>query len=355
VTALAVASCSSGGGAENFGELDRPAVQLDRAFVIVLENHSQRSVIGDPNAPFITGLAATYGNATNYFGVTHPSEPNYVALISGSNWWINDDSPDNRFDHDNLADELEEKHKAWGAYMEALPADEVTVDFWPSQAEPLYVSRHNPFVLFNAIRNDPGRLAHVRPYTQLAADLASPHAPDFVFIAPDVCNDMHGGVHTAVPGHPETPCPTGTGNDDAADASLKQKADAFVHDAVGKIMGSRAWTAHSAIFIVADEGDFNADPVNGGWASPAGCCDSPVVPAGAPQISPAWPGGVYGGDRVPAIVVAADGPRHFESTAPYNHYSLLRTLEDAWGLRELAYSADHAAVATMNELLTTLR
>jgi len=164
---------------------------------------------------------------------------------------------------------------------------------------------------------------------------------------------MHGGVDTAVPGHPETPCPAGTGNDDANDAALKQKADAFVHDAVQTIMESRAWTAHSALFIVADEGDFNSDAVNGGWASPAGCCDSPVVPAGAPQVSPMWPGGVYGGDRVPAIVIAPAGPSHFESAAPYNHYSLLRTLEDAWGLRELAYTADHANVATMNEFLTT--
>src|SRR6266487_4867784 len=50
-------------------------VRLDRAFIIVLENHSAKGVIGDPNAPFITSLAQQYGEAANYFGVTHPSEP----------------------------------------------------------------------------------------------------------------------------------------------------------------------------------------------------------------------------------------------------------------------------------------
>jgi hypothetical protein len=329
----------------------RDHVELDRAFVIVLENHSQQGVIGDPNAPTITQLAATYGNATSYYGVTHPSEPNYVAMISGSNWWINDDNPANRFDHDNIATELEAKHLSWGAYMEALPPDNVTADFWPSSSNPLYASKHNPFVLFNDIRNNPERLGHVRPYTQLAADLDSPRAPNFVYIVPDQCNDMHGGVYTAVPGHPETPCPYGSTNDDANDAALKRKADAFVQGAVSTIMASRAWTRHSAIFIVADEGDYTSKAVNGGWDSPEGCCDSPVVPAGSPQINAAWPGGVYGGGRVPAIVIAASGPRHFESSIPYNHYSLLRTLEDAWGLRELAYTADHASVSTMNEFL----
>jgi phosphatidylinositol-3-phosphatase len=325
-------------------------VQLDRAFVIVLENHSQHSVIGDPNAPFITSLAQRYGQATNYYGVTHPSEPNYVAMISGSNWWINNDNPANRFDHTNLVDGLEAARISWGAYMEALPADPLT-DFWPSSADPLYASKHNPFVLFNDVRDNPARLANVKPYPELAADLNSGHAPRFVYIVPDQCNDMHGGVNDAIAGHPETPCPFGSANNDPNDAALKQKADAFVQAAVTTIMSSRAWTRHSAIFIVADEGDFTNNAVNGGWDSPAGCCDSPVLPAGDPDISPDWPGGVYGGALVPAIVIDPSGPDHFASDTPYNHYSLLRTIEDAWGLPELGFTSDHAQVSTMNEFL----
>ena len=96
--------------------------------------------------------------------MTHPSEPNYVAMISGSNWGINNDDPANRFDPTNLADGLEAAHISWGAYMEALPADPLA-DFWPSSADPLYASKHNPFVLFTDIRGNPARLANVKPYT----------------------------------------------------------------------------------------------------------------------------------------------------------------------------------------------
>ena len=326
-------------------------VRLDRVFIIVLENHSEKSVIGDPNTPFITSLAQQYGQAANYFGVTHPSEPNYIAMTSGSNWFINNDNPANRFDHTNVVDTLEAAHISWDAYMEALPASDPLTDFWPSSSQPLYASKHNPFVLFTDIRDNPARVANIKPYTALAGDLNSPHAPRFVYITPDQCNDMHGGVNTAVAGHPETPCPFGSANDDANDASLKQKADAFVKGAVATIMSSRAWTRHSAIFIVADEGDFTGNAVNGGWDSPAGCCDSPVLPAGDPDISPNWPGGVFGGALVPAVVVDPSGPRHFVSNVAYNHYSLLRTIEDAWGLPELVFTSDHAQVSVMNEFL----
>ena len=325
-------------------------VRLDRVFIIVLENHSAKGVIGDPNAPYITSLAQQYGEAANYFGVTHPSEPNYIAMTSGSNWFTNNDNPANRFDHTNVVDTLEAAHISWDAYMEALPPNPLD-DFWPSSTNPLYASKHNPFALYTDVRDNPARVAHIKPYTALAGDLNSPHAPRFVYITPDQCNDMHGGVNTAVAGHPETPCPFGSANDDANDASLKQKADAFVKSAVATIMSSRAWTPHSAIFIVADEGDFTGNAVNGGWDSPAGCCDSPVLPAGDPDIGPSWPGGLYGGALVPAVVVDPSGPRHFVNNVAYNHYSMLRTIEDAWGLPELAFTSDHAQVSTMNEFL----
>jgi hypothetical protein len=272
-------------------------------------------------------------------------------MIGGSNWFTNNDNPANRFDHTNLVDELEASHVSWGAYMEAMPASDPLTDFWPSSADPLYASKHNPFVLFNDVRDNPARVAHIKPYTALAGDLNSPRAPRFVFITPDECNDMHGGVNDTISGHPETPCPFNSTNDDANDIRLKHNADAFVKGAVTTIMSSRAWTRHSAIFIVADEGDFTGNAVNGGWDSPAGCCDSPVLPKGDPDISASWPGGVYGGALVPAVVVDPSGPRHFVSNTAYNHYSMLRTIEDAWGLPELVFTSDHAQVSTMNEFL----
>jgi hypothetical protein len=64
-----------------------------------------------------------------------------------------------------------------------------------------------------------------------------------------------------------------------------------------------------------------------------------VLPAGDPDISPTWPGGVYGGALVPAIVIDPSGPHHFVSNVPYNHYSLLRTVEDIFSLPHLGNAA----------------
>ena len=336
--------------------------RLEHIFVIMLENHSQSSVIDNANAPYITSLAHTYAMASHYYGVTHPSLPNYVAAISGSNWFTNDDQPSNRFDHRNLVDQLEAHHISWGAYMDTLPSVGFTGNQYPANAA-LYVNKHNPFVLFNDILSSPDRLANVKPYTDLATDLASGHAPSFVWISPNQCNDMHGGVFVAVAGHPETPCPYGSAKDDTNDAALKSKADAFVQGAVEAITSSNAWTGNSAIFIVTDENDFNAaNPQIDSWDSAAGCCDSPVLPDGYRFIgsSGAYDGNVldcpndaksctYGGGLVAAIVVTTHGKRGYTSDTPYNHYSLLRTIEENWKLGYLENASDSAQVKSMSE------
>jgi hypothetical protein len=319
---------------------------LDHVFVIMLENHSKSSVIDDVNAPYLTSLAHDYGMADNYYGVTHPSMPNYLASIAGDNFGIQDDNDQNvvNLDRRNLVDQLEAHHVRWDAYMDTLPANKLD-RFGPTvngATVSLYAKKHNPFVLFDDVKNDPARMSHVRDYTQLAADLNAPGAPQFVWISPNQCNDMHGGVFVSVPGHPETPCPFGSAKDDANDAALKQKADAFVHGAVDTIRHSKAWTRRSAIVIVTDENDFTGDTTTGGWESAAGCCDSPYVPAGDPRVSASWPGGTYGGGLIPAIVVTAHGPRHAVDHTPYNHYSLLTTIEDNWRLGHLGHAGDTA-------------
>jgi hypothetical protein len=248
--------------------------KLDHIYVIMLENHSQSSVIGDPNAPYITGLAHQYAMADNYFGVTHPSMPNYIATIAGDNFGIQDDNDQNivNFDRPNLVDQLEARHVSWGAYMQDLPANKLD-RFGPvvnGVAQSLYAKKHNPFVLFDDVNTNPSRMANVKDYSQLSTDLNSGHAPQFVWITPNQCNDMHGGVYTAVPGHPETPCPYGDTKDDPNDAALKAKADTFVHGAVQTIMSSRAWTKHSAIVIITDENDFTGNPETDGWENADG-------------------------------------------------------------------------------------
>jgi hypothetical protein len=336
---------------------------LDHVFVIMLENHSQSSVIGDVNAPYITSLAHDYAEAANYYGVTHPSEPNYVAAISGSNWGMNADVASYTYDHENIVDQLEGAHLSWAAYMESMPTvGDATDQQYPASAA-LYANKHNPFVLFDDIKNSPARLQHVKPYTSFASDMAGKNVPNFVWISPNQCHDMHGGVYTqiAADGSDGTPCPYGSTKDDANDAALKQKADQFVKGAVTTIMASPAWkTGRSAIFVVTDENDFTGNKSTDGWETADGCCDSPYLPQGTQFLGSngqpdgtVWSGGVYGGGKIPAIVITTNGRKGgYTSQVPYNHYSLLRTIEWNWNLGYLGNASDANQVKPMTEFLT---
>jgi hypothetical protein len=248
--------------------------------------------------------------------------------------------------------------------MESMPSAGYLNDFWPSSSQQLYASKHNPFVLFNDIRSNPARLAHDKPYTALAGDLAKEQTtPNFVWITPNQCHDMHGGVFTAVApdGSDGTPCPFGSAKDDANDAALKQKADAFVRGAVTTIEASPAWKGGSAaIFILTDENDFTGNAATDGWESAAGCCDSPILPAGFQFLGSnglpdgkTWAGGMYGGGLIPAIVVTNKGKTGgYVNDTPFNHYSLLATIEQAWRLGYLGNASDRAQVPTMADFLT---
>ena len=330
---------------------------LGHVFIIMEENHARDHVIGDPNMPFLNMLAHRYGQATDYFGVTHTSEPNYIAVTSGSNWDVNNDNgwyptststAVNHYDHTNIVDLLERRHISWAAYMEAMPRAGYLGDFWPSSADPLYASKHDPFILYNDVRNNPARRGQIKPYTELSHDLNSPHAPRYVWISPDLCNDMHGGADNPIKGHPETPCPRANTPGDANDEALKAKADAFLRTTVHTIVNSRAWTRNSVLFVTADETDFDAaKPQNNFYLSTAGCCDSPVLPAGDPAVNPKWPGGVYGGGKVPMIVLTANGPHPVRDSRPMNHYSMLLTIEEGFGLRRLGFTSDARQVRPM--------
>jgi hypothetical protein len=348
--ALIAAGCGASSAAKQAAQ-----APLRHVFVIVLENHSKSDVVGDPNAPRISALARRYGQATSYYGVTHPSEPNYLAMIAGRTFGVNDDDPTRVFHARNLVDQLEAAGRSWAAYEESMPSAGFLGGAWPSAATPLYASKHNPFVHFADIRSDRARLARIKPYEALARDLNGPERsiPDFVYIVPNQCHDMHGGVDTRVApdGRDGTPCPNGLEDDGVADASLERKADDFVGRTVRTIMSSKAWTGNSVIFLVADESGAVADASTGAEDT-SGCCDTPVVPAGDPAVSVDWQGGPYGGGLAPAIVIARSGPRHVASSTPYNHYSLLATIEDGWHLGHLGHAGDVAGgVVPMDDLL----
>jgi hypothetical protein len=119
-------------------------------------------------------------------------------------------------------------------------------------------------------------------------------------------------------------------------------------------MSSRAWSGNSVIFVTADESDYDgSDAADNYYLSTAGCCDSPYLPAGDPEISPSWPGGLYGGGSAPMIVISRLGPRHLTDSTPANHYSMLLTIEEGFGLPELGYTSDASQVHPLWPLIVS--
>ncbi|EQD38014.1 phosphoesterase, partial [mine drainage metagenome] len=246
-------------------------------------------------------------------------------------------------DHVNLVDQLQTHHVSWKAYMESLPYPGFT---GAVSSDGLYVLKHDPFMLYPDVASSAARADHVVPLSQLQADLASNHVPAFAWISPNLCNDMHGGVYSG-----STTCPYASavsGPDSGPDAQLQSDGNAFLQLWVTAIMHSSAWTGNSAIFITWDEGSYyNYSPYNP--VSTAGCCDSPIIPS--PQINTSntsggdiSTGAVYGGGLVPMIVIARDGARRYQNTQPYNHYSLLRTIEANFDLGYLQNAGDSRQV-----------
>lgn len=353
--ALAALAAFAAAGAASAGSPKSANAHLKHVFVIIEENHSLGGVIGDPMAPALTMLAHRYGVAENYYGVTHPSEPNYIALVAGSNFGLNADDASAHFDAPNLADQLEAHGHSWASYEESMPYAGYLGETYPA-AGALYASKHNPFAHFDDITDNPARLRNIKPFTAFASDLARNRVADFNLIVPNQCHDMHGGVYATIDPGDGSPCPYSDAPGDQADEQLKAKADAWLASTVSLIMHSKAWTGNSVIFVIADEADYDGSkPANDDWADTSGCCDSPYLPAGPFPDNPTltWAGGVFGGGRTPAVVITTHGPRGYVSTTPYNHYSLLTTVEANWHLGYLGHAGDTAGgVVPMNDLLT---
>jgi acid phosphatase len=249
-----------------------PVPAFKHIFVIVLENKEYEQVIGSPQSPYINSLARRYGLATHFYGARHPSLPNYLAMIGGDTFGIDSNCTNCTVDQPNLVDQLEAGRKSWKAYMESMPSPCFVGD-----SGKLYRQKHNPFIYFDSIRNNPARCNKIVPFTQFTSDLATNTLPNFVWITPDMCNAAHD-------------CPIDT-------------ADTWLKTTVPAILASPAWKNGGALFITFDEGE-----------SDAGCC------------------GNAAGGRIATLVISPLGRPGFKSEVPYTHYSLLRTIETAWGL-----------------------
>ena len=246
-----------------------PASQtFSHIYVIVMENKGYEEIVGNSTAPYINSLIADYGLATNYTGVAHPSQPNYLALFSGSTQGIADDA-NHDFAGQNLADQLEARGKTWQIFAQNVPPDCFTgaTATGGEDGPGAYARKHEPAISFTDISTSPSRCANITDFTHF-----DPAAADFVFIAPNLCNDMHD-------------CSVATG-------------DAFLRSFVPTILSSPAWQQGGVLFITWDEGE----------------------------------GSTYSSNHVATLVISQAVPKGFQSDVAHDHYSLLRTIQNAWGL-----------------------
>ncbi|EWC48482.1 hypothetical protein DRE_07758 [Drechslerella stenobrocha 248] len=168
-----------------------PGKAFNRFVTIWLENTDFKKAERDPNFDFFARKGITL---TNYFGLTHPSEPNYVAAVSGDYYGINNDD-DNIIPANvsTVADLLEDKGISWGEYMEFLPYSGYTGKSFrdPKTSQSAYVKKHNPLIMHASAANKPDRRACVKNFTMFDTDLKNNNLPQWMFIAPDQRNNGH--------------------------------------------------------------------------------------------------------------------------------------------------------------------
>jgi len=248
-----------------------------------MENEEYGSVIGNSSAPYQTSLASKYASAANYTGVAHPSLPNYLALVAGSTFGVTSDCLPDQCSQPasatTLASLLDSHDLTWKEYAESMPTNCSQTD----SPDGLYYAKHNPFVYFASITGNLGTGtpsaycdSHVVPLTQFYADLKAGDLPNYSFITPNICDDAHS-------------CPLSSG-------------DNWLSTFVPAVVDSTSF-ASAALFIVYDEGA--TSDLSGG------------------------------GGHVPCILVSPFAKAGYASEVPYDHYSLLATVEAALKLGNL--------------------
>ncbi len=210
------AAGASAGGAIPAAKVPAPA----HIVLVVMENHAYGEIIGNPAAPFINALARQGALFTRSFAVTHPSEPNYLALFSGSLQGVGDDSCPHTFAAPNLAADLAAAGKTFTGYAEGLPAAGSPVCVLGS-----YARKHVPWANF---ANVPA--AASQPFSRFPG--SRPAAlPAVSWVIPDLCDDMHD-------------CAVATG-----DSWLRRHLGGYAHWAM---------THHSLLIVTWDEDDGSA-------------------------------------------------------------------------------------------------
>jgi phosphatidylinositol-3-phosphatase len=313
---------------------------IKHVFLIVLENKNFDDTFGQQSeAPYLAHTLTAKGQLLRqYYGTGHESLDNYLTMVSGqapnpitqadctagfSNVTPGVMGADGQAmgwgcvyppEVKTFADQLEGAGKSWKGYMEDMPTpcnhpDIGSPDNTQSAtATSQYATRHNPFVYFHSIIDDQARCdAHVVSLDALGSDLASASStPNFSFITPDLCHDGH-----------DAKCADGGKGGYAG-------IDEFLSGWVPRILASPAYADGGMLIVTFDETEDGADA----------CCEEPTGP-NTPRPGIEGPGG----GRIGAVVVSSSVEPGSTNDAPYNHYSLLRSLEDLFGVPHLGYAA----------------
>jgi hypothetical protein len=347
VTPGAAATPAASPGATASG--DGAVPHYDHIFVIVEENKDFGEIMSGSSAPNIQRLAKTYGLAAQMYGERHPSQPNYVSLIGGDNFGIADDDgwpcvPGNpqklpycgnakkpgyvahNVDAPNLGTQLIAKKLDWRAYLENLPKPGSLDVVSPPPG--FYAAKHTAFTNFKStIGMSATDLAkHLVGFDALQNDLKSGKVPAFALIIPNLCNEMHGMT-------PGKGVPADCGYDSKG---LIPRGDAMAGKLVTQIQASPLWKGpgNTAIVVTFDENDGTVD-------KPNTCCVTNTD------------GHNPGGGHIATVVITNHGPRGVSDPTPYDHYSLLRTIEDALTLDGHLLHAGDATVVPMAQLFAT--
>ena len=294
--------------------------ELDHVFMVMMENKGYDDIVGSPNAPYLNSLINAYGFAANYYGLTHPSLPNYYPLVGGTDFGLTYNCATPCIDAaTTLVSNIDTAGKTWRGYAQSMP--------YPGALEPSgdYSPEQLPFLAFMGIGDNPGYAAeHVFPLEQMSIDLSSPQtAPDYVWFSPNEDYNGEGpvdfpwgmlkfAISQITPGHQYN----------------VPAIDEFLSETVPTVLGSAVWRdpdIRSVLLITFDEDNNNTSL---GFGNEGNHIVTVIIPS---------PGAVAAGMR----------SGHFLATDHYNHYSLLRLIEDSLGLPPLTNNDRYAP--PMNE------
>jgi hypothetical protein len=259
--------------------------QFDHIVIIAFENREFGKVIGNPKMPTFNRFAQEYTLLTQFYAITHPSLPNYIAMIGGDTFEVDSNCHECFVSARSLPDLIEESGRTWKTYQQGMPGPCYVGDYGE------YAQKHNPFIYFDPIRLDGARCERsIVPLDTMLSDIETGTLPNFIFITPDMCNSGH-------------------------DCSL-DVSDEFLDQHLSRLIPALEKEGSNYLIVLTwDEGQGDH-----------GCC-------GLPEKA---------GGRIAVVLISPLVKNNFEDETPYTHYSLLKTISQSWGLEYLGHAADDA-------------